>query len=148
MTMNRPTTSLLTAADAKRLSSMLALAESDKNPALGERIAAVAAAEKLLARRGLRLRDLVAQPETADGERYGDDRYGDSDDGWSPPAQPPEWKRLVIWAITHPAAPAVLSAWERSFLASLARFPSASARQLKVLARIVWRLRGSRACSL
>jgi hypothetical protein len=138
--MTSAVTARMSPAESRRLAAALALAESATNPSTGERLAALGAVERLLAKRGLRLRDIVAEP-AVDDERE-QDPY---DDGWSPPAQPPQWKRLVIWCITHPSAPAVLSAWERGFLASLAGFPSASTRQLKVLARIVRRLRGGRA---
>jgi hypothetical protein len=147
MTNRNTTTTSLSAAETKRLGQVLALAEDSANPALGERLAALSVAEKLLGRHGLRLRDLAATVQPPADDERDRERYGDSDDdrGWSPHAQQPEWKRLVVWCLTHPTANYNLSDWDRRFLASLANFPSCSARQSEVLQRIVRRLRtGSR----
>ena len=102
------------------LAKRLALAEGAANPHDGERIAALNAAERLLASEGLRLRDLVAP-------------LAELHQAPSAHAPPFPW-RSVLWACRQRSAD--LPKWEREFLESLARFPKISDRQLEVLRAI------------
>ncbi len=108
--------------DAARLGSMLALAEGASNPADGERLAALAAAERLLSKHGLRLRDLVS-PET---ERSRPD-----------PASLPKWRLLVDECLRHPGS---LRPWEGNFLRGLRGFPKISPKQIATLRGIAERI--------
>jgi hypothetical protein len=106
--------------DAARLGAFLALAEGDANPHDGERLAALAAAERLLAKHGLRLRDLPTSIAVAAPP--------------SPLAGDPD-------LLTCLAALDRLTAWERNFIVSLRGFRTYSAKQAEALARIAARLR-------
>jgi hypothetical protein len=101
-------------AEAARLGAFLALAEADANPADGERLAALAAAERLLARRGLRLRDLAPPPAL-------------------PP--PPVSTSQADLEVAIRAFP-TLTEWEQNFVVSLRRVRQFSEKQRAVLHQI------------
>ena len=108
--------------DCERLSAMLALAESDQNPQDGERVAAIAAAERLLARHNLRLRDLAAPTPPPPS---------------AAPAPPMGWRAVLHRCLQRSHR---LSPWETKFLTSLGRFRRPTQRQLEVLRDIAERL--------
>jgi hypothetical protein len=104
----------LTDAERDRLAGCLALAEEQQNPHAGERIAALAAAERLLARRGFRLRDLVVP--LALPAPLGTGAQSD----------------LEVAIAAFPT----LTEWEQNFVISLRRFRQLSEKQRHVLAKI------------
>ena len=110
-------------ADRARLVAMLALAEADQNPADGERLAATGAAERLLAKHGLRLRDvvLISAPTVAEF--------------WQRRA--PDWRDLIDACLEQPGG---LRPWEADFLRSLRGFDRPSQKQRAILHGIAERL--------
>jgi hypothetical protein len=109
---------MLSPAERDRLAGCLALAEAQQNPHDGERLAALFAAEKLLARKGFRLRDLA--PALSQ----------------SPTASDLE---VAIGAFK------TLTEWERNFIISLRRTREPlSEKQRVVLAQIAEKARRGR----
>jgi hypothetical protein len=112
-------TGTLTVAERERVVAILALAEGGSNGPDGERLAALAAAERLLARYNLRLRDLpcLALPATP-----------------PPPEQDvpplPGWRLVILKCMRQRH---VLSGRQEEFLTSLRKFSRISPRQTAVL---------------
>ena len=107
---------------AAKLGACLALAEEASNPHDGERLAALHAAERLLDKHGMKLRDLVRVP-------------GERPKGRDAPHAP--WRDTVRRCQERPGG---LRPWEGKFLASLAAFPRLSDKQSKILREIASRL--------
>lgn len=109
-------------AERAKLSAMLALAAEAAKPAEAERLAALVAAERLLGRFGLTLRDLATLP--------------------APEKRVPE---LGTWCATCRALferPGALRPWDRSFRADPPGFPHLSTKQRYVLTEIADRVLG------
>ena len=122
--------------DRRRLAGALAIAACTSGAPDGERLAAVAAAERLLARHGLKLPDL-ARPMTAARPEPGQWDWRDTNGDGLPPA------REMVAALADCAAN--LSAWEQDFIGSLlSRRRPLSAKQSDVVTRLYRRhvLRG------
>ncbi len=103
-----------------RLTAILALAEDEANGTVGERLAALAAAERLLARHNLRLRDLPTLPAAE--------------------AALPEvgsWRETCAQCLAHRD---LLRPWEQGFLSDLPRFRRLSAKQRYCLREIAERV--------
>ncbi len=96
----------------RRLGGALALASSSSGAPDGERLAAIAAAERLLAGHGLTLADLAAAPRPAPPP-------APEPAAWSAPdGDLPPW-RVMVRALCDYAQR--LTEWEQGFLASLSR---------------------------
>ena len=116
----------LAPAERSRLARVLELLGS---PHDGERLAAGAAAHRIVQARGLRWLDVLAGGETP--------RPQASAYAWSPP--PPAGFAADARACL--AQPNLWSAWEAEFLRSIATRRRLSSKQLQILAQLVERLR-------
>jgi hypothetical protein len=97
------------------------LVESESNAPDGERIAAINAVERLLAKTGLRLRDLATSGKAAE-------------------RQMPEmgtWRETCRLCLQHRQA---LRAWEVNFLTDLPKFQRVSTKQRWALDEIAMRI--------
>jgi hypothetical protein len=96
---------------ARKLEAVLTLAESASGAPDGERLAALSAAERLLGREGLRLRDLAR----------------------AIPADEEEVREMIAALLAEPR----LTTWERGFIASVAAWRGAlSEKQRAVVVRL------------
>ena len=121
--MRHPNLRQLTAAHLDKLAAILSLLSSDKP---GEVVAAAAAAQRLLARHGLTLRDLVAEPSLP-AQTGTFDEFLD----W-----PTRWHSAVN--LCQSARPQWLTPFERQFVANLSEYEyKPSGPQLDILATIV-----------
>jgi len=93
----------------EKLTQILSVAEAASNAPDGERLAAIAAVERMLAKLGLRLRDLIPPPPAAE-------------------ARP--WRALVGECLQKAAG---LTDWQEAFLSNLRTFREISAKQRGVL---------------
>jgi hypothetical protein len=94
----------------EKLTQILSVAEAASNAPDGERLAAIAAVERMLAKLGLRLRDLIAPPP--------------------PPAEARPWRALVGECLQKAAG---LTDWQEASLSNLRTFRDISAKQREVL---------------
>jgi hypothetical protein len=101
--------------ERERLSKLLALLDS---PQAGERAAAIAAATRLLERRGMRWSEVLAVAPPAVRRRH-------------------DWRATIAKCLQRPGD---LRRWEREFLESLTGFPKMSGKQRTVLAAIAERV--------
>lgn len=112
----------LGAGDRARLSATLALAAADGGAVDTERLAALMAAERILARHGLHLRDLPSLPP----EPYHESQRG-------------IWRETCRRLAERPER---LRQWERGFVSDLPRFGRLSTKQRYALAEIARRVLG------
>ena len=114
--------------DRRRLAGALAIAACASGAPDGERLAAIAAAERLLARHGLKLPDL-ARPMIAARPEPGQWDWRDTNGDGLPPA------REMVAALAERFHN--ISDWERNFIGSLlSRRRPLSAKQSDVVARL------------
>lgn len=107
--------------DRRRLAQVAALFTS---PHDGERLAALAAADRILAAGGASWRDLI---DAVGNERKSDHRF-DADDGETVEAE----HHRVVRTLQQRGGP-YLTTWERNFLRGLLAFNKLSAKQRTIL---------------
>jgi hypothetical protein len=114
----------------RRLAGALSLAASTSGAPPGERLAAIGAAERLLATAGLALPDLARalDPNPATAAPWAAPRERDA--GGLPP-----WREMLA-ALLDAADAGRLTEWEAGFIVSISRRWSLSPKQAEVLARL------------